>query len=53
MPVEHLAVWLKPANFFAWNPAMDLPQMKDTVSRKVIADGTETYGNASNAQPVS
>lgn len=37
MPVEHLSVWLKPANFFNWNPAQDLPQPKDTYSRRIEA----------------
>lgn len=37
MPVEHLSVWLKPANFFDWNPAQDLPQIADSYSRRVEA----------------
>lgn len=33
MPVEHLSVWLKPANFFKMNPAHDLPALNDKQSR--------------------
>jgi primary-amine oxidase len=35
MPVEHLSVWLKPANFFNWNPAHDLPKVNDTYSKRI------------------
>ena len=33
MPVEHLSVWLKPVNFFKFNPAHDLPSLDDKESR--------------------
>lgn len=33
MPVEHLSIWLKPTNFFDFNPAHDLPEMNDPYSR--------------------
>lgn len=51
MPVEHLSVWLKPANFFNWNPAMDLPQMQDTYSRRIQAG--DDAGNAKISAPTA
>lgn len=36
MPVEHLSVWLKPNNFFTFNPAHDLPQLDDKRSQLAV-----------------
>lgn len=64
MPVEHLSVWLKPTNFFNFNPAHDLPQLDDKHSRLVgqgkaesnangHPNGAQSYGNGNGATPIS
>ncbi|PWN47568.1 hypothetical protein IE53DRAFT_244019 [Violaceomyces palustris] len=45
MPVEHLNVWLKPANFFDLNPAHDLPSLNDPLSRNAF----EAVGSSSSS----
>lgn len=40
MPVEHLNVWLKPSNFFDFNPAQDLPALNDPYSVNAFGSNT-------------
>ncbi|KAJ1022717.1 hypothetical protein NDA18_005054 [Ustilago nuda] len=40
MPVEHLNVWLKPSNFFDFNPAKDLPALNDPYSVNAFGSST-------------
>ncbi|KAL1965866.1 hypothetical protein VTN77DRAFT_4999 [Rasamsonia byssochlamydoides] len=44
MPVETLTVSLKPADFFEWNPALDVPQSTQAVNQSVL------YGEASTSE---
>jgi primary-amine oxidase len=48
MPVEHLSVWLKPANFFKMNPAHDLPALNDKESRYSEANKSSCCSSSNN-----
>ena len=40
MPVEHCLLTFKPVNFFNMNPALDVPQVADKRSKRVVVNGT-------------
>ena len=43
MPVENLRVSFRPQSFFAFNPSMDVPEVKDTES-VLVANGESCSG---------
>ena len=48
MPVEIITVSLKPADFFEFNPALDVPQSTQDFNRSVLVEGKEECCGADN-----